>query len=240
MYSLLDFVRRTPLRLALFVLIAVFLLLAPAQFAVQADPVSLVIGLIITATAVVVVDYFVCGFDIFFFCDSKGNIVGRVGPDGELIPIDNNRRDDEGRSGPGNNRGNWGGSDSNGSACTSTLANACGMHGTGFIVNGICNATPPSNSSCPIPTIGTEGFYADPPRVRAGNTTTLHWDVTNATLCALTGGGLSLTSLGILGSTATAEINSATTYSLTCSNGPDGPQASEQTTVTIVPSFEEI
>jgi hypothetical protein len=90
--------------------------------------------------------------------------------------------------------------------------------------------------------IGEEGFYADPNRVRAGNSTTLFWDVTNATICALVGGGLSLPLLGVEGEQDTEDIEAATTFTLTCWNGDavDSPQASEQATVTLVPSFQEI
>lgn len=106
---------------------------------------------------------------------------------------------------------------------------------------GTCPVTPPPVSACPSPTIGADDFYADPARVRRNNETTLFWDdIENATSCALTGGGLNLSGLGISGSEETNPITAQTTFTLTCENGAGGPRASAQVTVGIIPEYEEI
>ena len=208
--------------------------ITPPAEEVQADPVTLLVTTLITATAVVTYDYFSCGLNWIWGCPQRERSGGRGGGGNRIgnddpFPFLNTNP-------PQNNTG--GGEVP--IACSSSTANACGMYGTGFVVGGVCNATPPSNSQCPVPNI-SEGFYADPARVRAGNTTTLYWDVANATVCSLVGGGLSLSSLGIVGETQTLEIEATTVFALTCQNGTDGgPEASEQTTVTVVPSYQEI
>lgn len=154
-----------------------------------------------------------------------------------------------GKKGGGSNTGNsnTSGSSNNGNgsgsgsqACSSVQTNTCLMHGTGFIVNGVCNATPPADSACPLPVIGTAGFYAEPARVKTGNASKLYWSVTDATTCALSGGGLSLPSLGITGNTLTQSITEKTVFSLNCKNGANGPSSSAQATVNLVPTYEEI
>ncbi len=104
------------------------------------------------------------------------------------------------------------------------------MRGNGFIVNGVCSATPPPNSACPAPVIGSKGFYADPASVRKGESSKLFWDVTQATTCDLTGGGLSgLVGMAIQNLTGvdTGAVSEKTQYTLTCQDGhrrPDGIQ----------------
>jgi len=223
----------TPFLKTLFALALVVVLIAAPFTSIQADPVSVLIAVVTAITAVLVVDATMCDVEIVFNCDdgpgggSGGGGRGGGGGGGS-VPS------------PAASGGSGGGGGSIPVACSTSLANACGMHGTGFIVGGVCNATVPPNSACPTPTISEEGFYADPDRVRKGNPTTLHWDVENATVCSLTGGGLELPPLGIVGEQPISSINSATTYTLTCWNGTDGPQASEEATVTIVPSYQEI
>ena len=230
---------QNPLMRSLMVCLVVVLLFAPALHQAQAAQVLPILAYIFPPIGLIVLvyDYFSCTFDLVFYsdCPSRGGTGGAGNGSGTGGAGSGN-----GTGGTGNGAGGAGSGGGAFTACLSALSNACGMHGTGILENGVCNATPPPNSACPLPIIGDEGFYADPPRVRAGNTTTLHWDVTDATLCSLTGGGLSLSSLGIVGSTETLEVNAATAYTLTCWNGTDGPQNSEEAIVTIVPSFEEI
>jgi hypothetical protein len=123
-------------------------------------------------------------------------------------------------------------------ACQSAAANSCGMHGNGFLdANSNCNATPPPDSACPAPSIGS--FYANPARVQKNATSILYWSVTQATRCALSGGGLSLSSLGITGQQPTNAITDSTDFTLTCQEG-SGPSSSQSTNVGLIPSYQEI
>ena len=234
-----DFLERHPtLRNALgMVLIFSFFIFIPPTQTEAAPLLLLAVAVAATAAAVVIYDFNSCNLNWIWGCSNNNGNGQQGSPTGGP----------GGPGSPGSPTGGPGGPVSPGGtppvACLSDDDNACGRHGTGFIVNGECNADVPSNSECPVPVIGEEGFYADPARVRAGNTTTLHWNVTNATVCALVGGGLSLPLITELTDTEeTGEIEAATTYTLTCWNGDavDSPQASEQATVTLVPSFQEI
>ncbi|MDB5225578.1 MAG: hypothetical protein JWL87_530 [Candidatus Adlerbacteria bacterium] len=131
------------------------------------------------------------------------------------------------------------GSESTGSSYTacSSSPNACGMTNLGSLVSGACNAAVPTNSECPAPEIS---FSASPARVQSGQTTTLNWSATQAVSCALSGGGLSLSGLGLTGSRMSGPITGSTLFTLTCSNGSDGSQKSAQTQVTVIPVYEEI
>lgn len=140
-----------------------------------------------------------------------------------------------------NSAGNTNANSPVGQICTSPANAACGITSQGTIVGGVCNAVTPPNSACPSPIINaSSGFYADPTLVRSGNTSNLHWNATNATACAVTGGGLNLQGLGINGSTVTGAITSKTTYTLTCINGAGGPVTSVNASVNLVPSTQEI
>lgn len=123
--------------------------------------------------------------------------------------------------------------------CLST-PNACGLTSPGAIVAGSCTAVTPSNSTCPSPVIDGTNFSADPARVRKGTTTTLQWDIDDATTCSLTGGGLSLTGLPVSGSRESNPIEVPTLFTLQCINGDGGPSASGQVTVTVIPEVQEI
>jgi hypothetical protein len=148
---------------------------------------------------------------------------------------------------PGGGKGNGGkggasNGNVNGSLCVSADNATCPLahiHNTGTIVNGSCNATVPPNSACPAPLIGTGAFTASPAFIRPGSTATLTWNVTSATFCNLTGGGLSLTNLGIASQTQTNAISAKTTYTLTCLDGVGGPSSSAQTTVNLDPTYQE-
>lgn len=94
----------------------------------------------------------------------------------------------------------------------------------------------------PVPTIST--FYGD--RVRKGNQSTLHWVISGLaadTTCTISpdpvsGAGSFAVSSGV-GTTLTGAIDQVTRYTMTCSNGKD-PDNSLSTTVSILPSFQEI
>ncbi len=65
---------------AFFMLCLVFVFMAaPFNAPAKADPISIIIAIVVAVTAAVVVDYFDCGFNIFFYCDANGNIIGSVG-----------------------------------------------------------------------------------------------------------------------------------------------------------------
>lgn len=157
------------------------------------------------------VDFFACSFNIVFYCDEGGNVVGSSG--GNSVVQD---------------------------PCTSA-ANACGQTNTGFYNSdhSICSADTPDNSSCPPPTISTNDFYAQPNIIKSGDSTTLHWNSTNSTSCTITGtGGFSSTG-GASGTVASPALTNSATFSLKCQNGAGGPTSSAAVTVTVTPKFEE-
>lgn len=262
------------------VLVLVSLFIAPGYQTAKADPITIIIGVIVAAAATTVVDYMSCGFNIFFYCGSDHGGGGTTdttdpgvvlvqGKDGRFKPINPSTARDgtecystANACGARDNGTVQGGvcdavtpSDS---ICCPSTANACGMvnYGapratgsnnnhdpnrtrTGFTCSGVV-VDPPPNSLCPAPVI-SNNFYADPARVREGNTTTLYWkDILNATACSLTGGGLSFSNLGLSGNKPTNKITAATSFTLTCINGAGGPQTSQTTQVNLIPSFEEI
>lgn len=256
------------------VLVLVSLVFAPAYNTAQADPITIIIGVLVTATAVVVVDYFSCGFNIFFFCHGHGGGTDTTDPTtvlvedphnpGTLTPLTPSSHIPDGTQcySTANACGaRYDGIMHNGictastppdSICCASAANACGMknyaaprstggHGAGsFTCSGVV-VNPPPNSMCPAPSISDKNFYADPPRVREGNTTTLYWkDILNATICSLAGGGLSLPNLGLAGNKQTNTISAPTVYTLTCVNGLNGPQTSATVQVNLIPAFQEI
>ena len=142
--------------------------------------------------------------------------------------------------------GGGGGSTATVGASCSSAPNACGMTNIGTIVQtgagtGSCNATPPPDSSCPVPTLpsGT-GFYASPSTIGPGDSTTLHWNAENATTCTITGdNGFSYTG-DTSGSIPTGMLAQTTTFTLTCSDGATGPSASASIKVLIDPHYQEI
>lgn len=232
---------KNPIVRGLVLCLMVMLLFMPSVAQVQAgtNPLLTIFVAVMTGfIGVLIYDAVSCELNIFF-----GGCGGGGGGGGGSTPLNGSGSGNNNGGGPngtGNNNGTGGGP--NPVACTSTALNACSMAGSGFIVGGVCNATPPPNSACSAPVIDPDtGFYADPSRVRKGKTTTLRWDVTNATVCTLSGGGLSLSSLGITGDTPTQPINQKTVYSLSCQNGTEGgPVTSATATVNLIPSFEEI
>ncbi len=124
-------------------------------------------------------------------------------------------------------------------ACSSA-PNSCGQTNSGFVVGGSCNATPPPNSACPTPTITNNGFYATPLIVGTGKSSTLTWNATNSTTCAITGdNGFSNTGASS-GSVATGALSATTNFTLTCSNGVGGPQTSKSVKVIVDPHYKEI
>ena len=257
--------------IAMFMLCLVFVCMAaPFNAPAKADPISLIIAVVVAIGATVVVDAMSCGFNIFFYCDNGSGGSGG-GSDGStnsqtLIQQGNNVVPAPSNTGL-----------QNGVTCYSP-GNICGQRNEGTVKGGVCSASapadsnccpspknacgqvnyaapnsqgtckgvtvaPPSNASCPAPIIGDKGFYANPTSVRSGETTKLYWDVTNATTCGLTGGGLTgLLTLAIQNLTGqnTNAISAKTIFTLSCQNGAGGPTASQQTTVNLVPAYQEI
>ncbi|KKW37842.1 MAG: hypothetical protein UY86_C0003G0064 [Candidatus Adlerbacteria bacterium GW2011_GWB1_54_7] len=80
---------------------------------------------------------------------------------------------------------------------------------------------------------------ADPPRVQSGNSSTITWSATNvnANSCAVTSNPAGFSRSG-LSDSGIASITSQTVFTLRCMV-PAGP-VSKTTTVTLVPSYEEI
>ena len=126
-----------------------------------------------------------------------------------------------------------------GAICSSAGANDCGMHGTGVLVGGVCNASVPQDSACPAPVISTNGFYANPTLVKSGEQSTLYWSVAGATSCTLKGGGLDGLLATLSGTKLTGSITQKTIYTLTCQDGGNGgPTASASATVNLDPSYQ--
>ena len=146
-------------------------------------------------------------------------------------------------------------------ACTSA-ANACGMVNSGYIVNGSCNVSTAPNTQCPAPvltptdnggnggtgtsvTTGGDPFYAKPSLIAQGASTTVYWNVQNATDCDISGNGLDSGSVSPSGQMNSGIINATTVFSITCENGSAssvggaGPKASTTLKITIFPKFQE-
>ncbi|TSC68213.1 MAG: hypothetical protein G01um101456_719 [Parcubacteria group bacterium Gr01-1014_56] len=221
----------------LIAVLIISLLLGALPQKTQAGPVAIIVAVVVTAVAgAAVYDYVSCNLNLLFGGCGNGNAGAGGGSGGGLIGGTSNNSNS---LGGGNNSGNQPGNTFPlAQPCSSAEANSCGMRGNGFMVNGVCNATPPPNSSCPLPSFGS--FSADPSRVKSGNTTSLNWSVSNATVCSISGGGLSLSNLGISGTRQTNAITQKTIFTLTCQNGVGGPSSSKEATVSIVPTYEEI
>ncbi|HYF13352.1 MAG TPA: tetratricopeptide repeat protein [Candidatus Paceibacterota bacterium] len=141
------------------------------------------------------------------------------------------------------------------SECCASAPNACGqINYAQPNSRGQCGTVaPPSSASCPAPTVSQ--FYADPDLVRKNDTARLFWSSTSSggsgsgggagssgsgPRCSITGGGLNRTNLPAQGSISTLPITARTAYTLTCRNVANGPAATRQTTVNIIPVFREI
>ncbi|MEK7109225.1 MAG: hypothetical protein AAB919_02205 [Patescibacteria group bacterium] len=113
--------------------------------------------------------------------------------------------------------------------------------GGGQICTPSCNATTPPDSQCPPPVIPpTTGFYADPTTVGRNGTTTLHWEATDASDCAIAGDDGFAHSGGGSGSVSSNPLVQTTTFTLTCTNSEDGPSVSDSVRVIINPRYKEI
>jgi len=139
-----------------------------------------------------------------------------------------------------NSAGNTNANSPVGQICTSPANAACGITSQGTIVGGVCNAVTPPNSACPAPVISVStGFYAQPSLVKSGQQTTLYWSATNATGCTVSGGTLgTLAGLLASGNHLTGAVNQKTIYTLTCTNGAGGPQKTVNTTVNLIPEYQ--
>jgi len=192
-------------------LISSALMAPPLQSRAEPTILSILIGGVLGSLGI---DFFSCGFNILFYCDEGGNVVGSSN----------------------------GGSSGVQNPCTSP-ANACGQTNTGFLSSdgSVCSASAPSNSSCPNPSIGTNDFYAQPNIIGPNMSSTLHWTATNATECSITSNnGFSQTGLPTSGSQSTGPISATATFNLSCQNGDGGPQSSASVKVIVDPHFMEI
>jgi len=202
----------------------------------KAEPVSIASAAVTVVTVAVVA---ACELNAFGICPPKNSGGSSGGSTGGVKVTPATPSNTTNGNTPSGSGGSTGGG-SVGAICTSAPNPVCGITSQGTLVNGVCNATTPANSACPAPAIsGNGGFYADPSLVRSGNSSTLHWSVTNATICAVTGGGLDLNNLGTTGTTGTGAVTQKTTYTLTCVNGSDGPVSSVNTSINLVPNTIE-
>lgn len=218
-------------------LIATVLIVPP--FSTKSAPVVVAIVATVTTvtTAVLVYDYNSCDLHVVWGCDDDGGGNGSGNNNGNGA---NNGGTGQGQNNNGQNNG--GNNTFQGEVCSSA-PNACGLTSTGFEnAQGICGATPPPVSSCPVP-VFEEDLTAEPNLVREGETATLSWEVSDATVCSLNGGGLNLLNLGVDGSQETEAINNRTEFTLTCTNGDlaeGAPSVSQTEVINTVPEFQEI
>ena len=244
---------KNPIIRGLVLCLIIMLLFVPSVAQVQAGTnpfLTLFIAIGFGLVGLIIYDAVSCQLNILFSsgCSSRSGGSGGSGGSGSTSINSGGSRGNKGGGG-GQNGGGQPVGGSNPVSCRSVATNACGMHGQSFkLSDGSCPATPPANSACPVPVINSStGFYANPDRVRTGGATTLHWTVVNATICSLTGGGLSLSGLGIIGTNPTSAINQKTEFTLTCQNGAAGPNgvvggptASATAVVNLVPAYQEI
>ncbi len=220
----------TVLALLLFVTMSA----APPIKAHALQAVAIVVATTVFVTTAVVV---ACQFNLFGICPPPGGTGGTGGT--SVTPATNTTGSTPTTPGTGGT-GGTGGTSVIGGICNSPKNPVCGIMSQGTLVNGVCNATIPPNSACPAPVIApSSGFYADPALVRSGNSSTLHWSVTNATACTVTGGGLNLNNLSLSGTNSTGAVTSKTVYTLTCVNGTGGPVSTVNTSVNLVPNTIE-
>lgn len=203
----------------------------------ESAPIIAVIATIATVTtAVLVYDYNSCDLHVIWGCDDdNGGSQNGVDSGGRGGTGDNNQP-----AGPDQNNNGAGSGSGGGQACSSAQ-NACGMTGTGFINSqGICAAAVPPASSCPVPVFGE--FSAEPALVRSGETAMLSWEVSDATACSISGGGLNLLSVSLDGTQETNTITNRTEFTLTCFNGiaaQGAPSTSETIVINLVPTYQE-
>lgn len=133
-----------------------------------------------------------------------------------------------------------GGGGGGGTKACSSPANACGMKSTGFKQDGVCNATTPPNSDCPVPVISTTDFYAQPSTVGLNGKSKLFWDVENATSCEITGDNGFTHSGKKSGSVNTGALTETTAFTLTCENGDGGPTTGRIVRVIVDPHYQEL
>jgi len=212
--------------LAVVSLFSVAFFVPPAP--VRADPITLgaLLGLV---GGVFGIDFFSCSFNILFYCDSGGNVVGSyTAKGGDPCSSAPNAC---GQTNVGTLVCNGG---SGGTAFGDSLVNRSSCSGT---VD--CNATPPPDSSCPVVTIppGT-GFYPDPSTVGRNGTTTLYWQTTKAKTCTIAGDNGFTHSGGASGSVTSNALTQTTTFTLTCNDG--GPATSASIRVIVNARYKEI
>ena len=79
----------------------------------------------------------------------------------------------------------------------------------------------------------------DTTRVRSGQTTTLYWDIQNATSCTVAGNGQSWNGVSQTSGVTTSAITQSTRYTLTCLS-TDTSTFTDSVIINIVPAFREI
>lgn len=170
-----------------------------------------VVGILTGGIGLLILDAVTCDFNVIFGCGGGGGGGGSA------------KVNDPCSSGP----------------------NACGQTNTGFIVDsggghGSCNATPPSNASCPAPIIAANGFTASPTTIGLNDTTTLTWSSSNTTSCSIAGDNGFTSTGSSSGSVVTTPLAETTVFTLTCEDGDGGPVTSRSVKVIIDPHFIEI
>lgn len=190
-----------------FAVVAIVSFLLTAPLSARAIPLPILFLVVIPLTSAAIVDSISCTINVVWGCD-----------DAPAAPA------------------GGGGGGSSPDACSSG-PNSCGMTNSGFIEGGSCNATPPPDSSCPAPVISQNDFFADPTKVREGESSTLTWDVQNATECTVTSDRGFNYSGGASGSVSSGPIPDTTMFTLTCQNG-DGPSTSASLRVIIYTIIE--
>jgi hypothetical protein len=93
-------------------------------------------------------------------------------------------------------------------------------------------------ANSPIATVSvlspTATITATPVQVRSGNTSTIAWNASQVTSCAVSGPGLSSTSLS---GSQSLTITTQSTYTITCQTL--GAPVTQSATVNVVPTFQQ-
>lgn len=118
--------------------------------------------------------------------------------------------------------------------CSNNVASSAGGGGGTVVPTTIAGTGTTPNISA------TNGFYAEPPQVAVGSSTTLYWNATDATTCVITNDAGVSTSGGGSGSVPTLPLDHSTIFTLRCENGTGGPTASANLRVIIIPHYQEI
>ncbi len=129
----------------------------------------------------------------------------------------------------------------------SSAENACHMKSTGYIVNGVCNAVVLSIDQCPVPMTGwtlatpnnQRPFYAIPTSVLQGASSTIYWNVPNATACVVKGNGLDTGTTTPTGTLGTGVLTRSTEFTMLCEDTPGGPTNYAKIRIDVSGGFSE-